>query len=69
MLALPVLAATLVYALLGALILAIVFVAWDRLTPIHLWQEIGEKQNIALAILAGSIAIGLSLIIAAAIHG
>jgi putative membrane protein len=69
MLALPVLAATVVYALIGAVILAVAFILWDRLTPVHLWNEISEKQNIALAILAGAVAIGLSLIVAAAIHG
>jgi putative membrane protein len=41
----------------------------DKVTPYHLWREINEKQNVALAILVGSIAIGLALIVAAAIHG
>ncbi len=69
MLALPVLLATLVYALIGVIVLALGFILWDRLTPVHLWQEISEHQNVALAILAGAVAIGLSIIIAAAIHG
>ena len=69
MLALPVLAATFVYAIIGVVIMAVGFVLWDRLTPVHLWQEISEKQNIALAILAGSVSIGISLIVAAAVHG
>ena len=69
MLSLTVLAATLVYALIGVIVLALGFILWDRLTPVHLWQEISEHQNVALAILAGAVAIGLSIIIAAAIHG
>jgi uncharacterized membrane protein YjfL (UPF0719 family) len=69
MLALNVLVATLVYAVIGVVIMAVGFLLWDRLTPVHLWQEISEKQNVALAILAGSVAIGISLIVAAAVHG
>lgn len=69
MLTLPVLAATLVYALIGVLVLALGFVIWDRLTPVDMWREIWEKQNLALAVLAAGMAIGLSIIIAAAIHG
>ncbi|MEO6339226.1 MAG: DUF350 domain-containing protein [Caulobacteraceae bacterium] len=69
MLALPVLAATLVYALIGVVVLALGFLIWDRLTPVDMWKEICEKQNLALAVLAAGVAIGVSIIIAAAIHG
>jgi uncharacterized membrane protein YjfL (UPF0719 family) len=41
----------------------------DHLTPYHLWREINEKQNTALAILVGAMAIGIAIIVAAAIHG
>ena len=58
-----------VFALIGVLIYVIGFVVLDKVTPYHLWREINEKQNVALAILVGSIAIGLALIVAAAIHG
>lgn len=61
--------ATIVYAGLGLFIFVVGFIIWDRLTPVHLWREICEKQNNAIAILAGSVAIALSIIIAAAIHG
>jgi len=37
----------------------------DWLTPYSLWKEINEKENTALAILLGSIAIGLAVIIVA----
>lgn len=63
-----VLLATLVYAGLGLVIFVIGFWLWDRLTPVDLWGEIC-KNNIALSILAGSVAIAISIIIAAAIHG
>ena len=60
---------SLLYAGLGIVIFIVSFVLVDRLTPGALWNEIIEKKNMAVAILAGAVAIGLSTIIAAAIHG
>ena len=60
---------SLLYAGLGIVIFIVSFVLVDRLTPGELWNEIIEKKNTAVAILAGAVAIGLSTIIAAAIHG
>ena len=59
---------SILFAIIGILIYGIGFYILDRVTPYHLWREINEKQNSALAILVGSMAIGLALIIAAAIH-
>lgn len=61
--------ATGAYAGIGILIFIISFVVVDLITPQKLWLEIIEKKNMAVAFLAGSVAIGLSFIIAAAIHG
>jgi putative membrane protein len=61
------LAAAALYSALGILLLVLAFVVLDRLTPGSLWQEIMERQNRALAILAGCVAIGISIIIAAAV--
>ena len=61
------LVAALVYALLGIVILVVSFIVLDKLTPGSLWKEIMEERNTALAVLSGAIAIGISLIIAAAI--
>jgi uncharacterized membrane protein YjfL (UPF0719 family) len=61
------LVAALVYALLGILIFVLAFVVLDRLTPGSLWKEIIDEHNTALAVLSGAIAIGISIIIAAAI--
>ena len=55
------------YALLGIVILVVSFIVLDKLTPGSLWKEIMEERNTALAVLSGAIAIGISLIIAAAI--
>jgi uncharacterized membrane protein YjfL (UPF0719 family) len=60
---------SLVFAGIGIVILVAAFWAIDKATPYHLWQEINEKQNVALAILIGAAMIGISLIISAAIHG
>ena len=57
------------YAGLGILIFVVSFVLVDKLTPGNLWREIIERRNLAVALLAGSVAIGISSIIAAAIHG
>ncbi len=69
MLSMTTILATGLYAGIGILIFIISFVLVDFITPQKLWQEIIEKQNMAVAFLAGSVAIGLSFIIAAAIHG
>ena len=60
---------SILFALIGIAIYGGGFYILDRITPYHLWREINEKQNSALAILVGSMAIGLALIISAAIHG
>lgn len=57
-----------VYAALGIIIFAIAFVLIDKLTPYHLWKEIVDDKNVALAILVGALSIGICIIIAAAVH-
>ena len=66
---LPVLLNTLLYAGVGIVIFVVGFVILDLLTPGKLWEEIGQKQNTAVALFAGASAIALAIIIAAAIHG
>jgi putative membrane protein len=58
----------LVYAILGIVILIVSFIVWDKITPYNLWKEIVEEQNVALAILAGLMALGIAIIIASAVH-
>ena len=58
----------LIYALLGIVIFMFCFVIIDKMTPYHLWREIVEDKNIALAILIGAISLGMCIIIAAAVH-
>jgi uncharacterized membrane protein YjfL (UPF0719 family) len=61
--------ASLAYSALGILVFIVAFVLVDLLTPGKLWQEIIEKRNNAVAILAGAVALAIGLIVAAAIHG
>ena len=59
---------SILYAVIGVLVFWIAFVIVDKVTPYRLWEEICEKKNVALAIVVGSMAIAIGLIVAAAIH-
>ena len=60
---------SIIYALIGVIIFWVSFIIIDKITPYDLWGEICEKKNTALAIVVGSTAIAIGLIVAAAIHG
>ena len=60
---------SILYALIGVAVFWVSFLVIDRLTPYKLWEEIVEKQNMALAIVVGALALGVSIIVAAAVHG
>ena len=62
-------AASVIYSVLGIVILAVSFYAFNRLTPGTLRKEILEDQNTALAILGAAFMLAVALIISAAIHG
>jgi putative membrane protein len=59
---------SLIYALLGVVIFITSFIIVDKLTPYDLWKQLVEEKNVALAIVVGAAALGICLIIAAAIH-
>ena len=59
---------SILYALIGVLIFWLCFVIVDKITPYNLWQEIVEKQNKALALVVAAMCLGISIIVAAAIH-
>ena len=60
---------SILYALIGVVIFWLCFVIIDKATPYDLWQEIVEKQNVALGIVVGAMSLGISIIVAAAVHG
>ncbi len=68
MIKLDVLLSSLLYSVIGVAIFWICFIIIDLLTPYHLWKEIVEEKNVALGIMVGSIALGICVIIASAIH-
>jgi uncharacterized membrane protein YjfL (UPF0719 family) len=60
---------SIVFALVGVLVFWVSFIIIDKLTPYDLWQEIVEKQNLALGVVVAAMCLGISIIVAAAIHG
>ena len=58
----------LVFAVLGVLVFVGAFAIVAKLAPLNLWKEIVQERNVAAAILAGAVALGLCWIIAAAMH-
>ena len=66
---LPVLAATLLFVLLGLVIFALAFLVVEKVAPFSVRRELEEDQNLAIAIVIASVILGSALIIAAAIHG
>lgn len=56
------------FSLIGMGVFGLGFWIFDRITPFSMWKEIIDEHNVALAIIAGSVAIGICQIIASAIH-
>ncbi len=61
--------ATVLYSLIGIVMATIGFKVVDLLTPGNLAEEVAHKGNRALAILAGSMILGVCIIIASAVIG
>ena len=59
---------SILFALVGVLVFWLSFLIIDKITPYDLWREIVEKQNKALAMVVAAMCLGISLIVAAAIH-
>jgi len=57
-----------IYSIIGIVIFVVMFTMIDWISPKDLWGEIAEKQNTAMAILAGLVGLGICIIIASAIH-
>ena len=60
---------TLVFAIIGLILFALAFFVIVKVSPFSTRKEIEEDQNVALAIIIGSVIIGIALIVAAAVHG
>ncbi|HWB81339.1 MAG TPA: DUF350 domain-containing protein [Nannocystaceae bacterium] len=59
----------LLFSAMGFALFGLAFYVIVRVAPFSIRKEIEEDQNISLGIIIGSVIIGISLIISAAIHG
>lgn len=59
---------TLIYCVVGGVLLGIGILAMEKLSPFSIRKEIEEDQNTALAVLMGSMFIALAIVIAAVIR-
>ncbi len=59
---------SILYALIGVVVFWLCFLIIDKVTPYKLWEEIVEKQNMALGLVVAAMSLGISIIVAAAIH-
>jgi putative membrane protein len=64
-----VLLTTVIFTVFGLLVFGLAYLIIVKATPFSIRKEIEEDQNTALAIVIGSVILGISLIIAAAIQG
>lgn len=62
-------AASVIYSLVGIVILLLSFWIIEKITPENLWKEILVNKNMALALMAGAFIIAIAIIISSAIHG
>lgn len=58
---------TIAYSILGIIMCVLAYKVVDWLTPGDMGKDIAQNKNLALAILAGSMILGICVIIAAAI--
>ncbi|HJW32424.1 MAG TPA: DUF350 domain-containing protein [Holophagaceae bacterium] len=58
-----------IFAGLGLVLFAIMWLLIVKLTPFSIRKEIEEDQNTSLAVLIGSVFLSIAIILAAAIHG
>jgi uncharacterized membrane protein YjfL (UPF0719 family) len=58
-----------VFAGIGLAVFAIAFWVMTKVAPFSVKKEIEEDQNVALAVIMAGVLIGISVIIAAAVHG
>jgi putative membrane protein len=60
---------SLVFVVVGLALFGITFIVMNKMAPFSIRKEIEDDQNTALAIVMGSVIIGVALIVSAAIHG
>jgi putative membrane protein len=63
------LASSVIFGVVGVLLMAGSYWIMERLTPENTWREIVQNKNVALAIVMAAFILGFASIISAAIHG
>jgi uncharacterized membrane protein YjfL (UPF0719 family) len=58
-----------IFSLLGIILFGIVWFVVVKVSPFSIRKELEEDQNTALGIVLGCLILGISIIVAAAIHG
>jgi len=57
-----------VYSVIGIVLVALAFVIIDKITPYDLWKELIENRNQPLATVVAAFCLAIAIIVAAAIH-
>ena len=63
------LVAALVFALVGVVFFAVAFIIMVKAMPFSVRKEIEEDHNVAIAILMGSVIIGIAIVVGMAVKG
>ena len=58
-----------VFTVIGLCLFGVAFIVMGKVIPFSIRKEIEEDHNTALAIVLGSVILGIAIIVAAAIHG
>ena len=59
---------SIVYSIIGIVLLTAFFVIIDKITPYDLWKELIENRNQPLATVVAAFVLAIAIIVAAAIH-
>lgn len=57
-----------VYSVIGVILVMVAFVIIDKITPYDLWKELIENRNQPLATVVAAFCIAIAIIVAASIH-
>ncbi len=60
--------ASIIYSVVGIIILVVSFWVVEKITPENTWKEIVTNKNNAVAIIAAAYILAIAIIIASAIH-
>lgn len=57
-----------VYSVIGIVLVTLFFVIVDKMTPYDLWKELIENRNQPVATVVAAFCLAIAIIVAAAIH-